>query len=65
MLKRILIGGASLLIVFGALAWFNKTAIILFIASHSGQRDVAPYQAVVWQQGPASPQSLDAERPPT
>jgi arylsulfatase A-like enzyme len=64
MLKRILIGGASLLIVFAALAWFNKTAIILFIASHSGQRDVAPYQAVVWQQGPASPQSADAERPP-
>ncbi|WP_375209849.1 sulfatase [Hyphomonas jannaschiana] len=64
MLKRVLIGGAVLLMIVGGLAWYNKTAIILFIASNSGHRDVAPHQSVAWQQGDTTLQSADADRPP-
>jgi uncharacterized sulfatase len=64
MMKKILFGSAALIIIAGVFAWTNKQAVILFMVSHSGQADVAPYREIQWDQGPAVLQGAGPDRPP-
>lgn len=53
MLKKILISLLVVVLVGGGLAWLNRKAIVLFIASHTDKRAVAPTHPVSWNEGPA------------
>ncbi|NWG52090.1 MAG: sulfatase [Hydrogenophilaceae bacterium] len=64
MLKKILIGVLALAVVIGAVAWFNRHAIILFMAANTGKLEVAPNQPIAWAQGPAQAAAPVAQRPP-
>ena len=64
MVKKTLIGIVVILVALGGLAWFNKQALILFIASSSGKTDVAPYTPVTWQQQEAASETGREDRPP-
>ena len=66
MWKKLIIG--LLVIVFGAglLAWFNRTALLTHLVLNraaANKMDVAPYQPVTWQQGPAEPGQGQEEQP--
>ncbi|MBI1188551.1 MAG: sulfatase-like hydrolase/transferase [Alphaproteobacteria bacterium] len=64
MLRKILIGALALVIVAGAAAWFNRHAIILFMASNTGKFDVGPHQDITWDAGPVQAQTPINERAP-
>lgn len=64
MFKKILIGVLLFAVIGGALAWFNRQAIILYVVANRGKVDVAPNQPVHWQAGPAEAETPPAERPP-
>jgi len=64
MLKKMLIGAASLLVILAGVALFNKKAVIMFLVSHKGRVDVAPYQNVAWDLGPQVPETDRLEGPP-
>jgi hypothetical protein len=42
MWKRILLGILAIAVVGGGVAWLNRKAIVLFIASHTDKRPVGP-----------------------
>jgi uncharacterized sulfatase len=64
MLKRLLLGLLAIIVGVGALAWFNREALIVYMAGRGKMRDVAPNRPIEWAQGPAEAQSTDAQRPP-
>ena len=64
MFKRILIGLLAVVLVGGGVAWLNRKAIVLFIASHSDKRDVGPNIPVPWKDGPTTASAPLAERKP-
>jgi len=63
-MKRILIVIMAVILGAGALAWFNRKEIILFLISQSSRPEVAANQPIDWQQGPAEAAALPADRPP-
>ena len=64
MLKKMLIGIATLLVILAGAALFNKKAVIMFLVSHKGRVDVAPNQGVSWDLGPQVPDADRLEGPP-
>ncbi|MEZ6000887.1 sulfatase [Hyphomonas sp.] len=64
MLKKITLGLAALLVALGGLAWFNKSAVILFLVKHSEQPEVAPNREIAWDEGPVAAQVNRTEGPP-
>lgn len=64
MWKKILIGLLVVVLVGGGVAWLNRKAIVLFIASHTDKRDVGPNIPVPWQDGPAEASTAPADRKP-
>jgi uncharacterized sulfatase len=64
MLKKILIGLLVVVLVGGGVAWLNRKAIVLFIASHTDKRTVGPTIPVPWNNGPAEASAPLAERKP-
>lgn len=64
MWKRILLGLLVFVVAAGGLAWFNRKAIVLFIASNTDKRPVGPNIPVPWQEGPAEAATPLAERKP-
>lgn len=63
MWKRIGIGVALSIAVLGSLAWFNRNAIILYLA-RSSDMEVAKNRPVAWMKGPDSATQDPASRPP-
>ena len=57
MIRRILLGLLVVIIAAGAWAWFNKSQVLLFAASHLGKHDVAENQPVVWQKVTGQPRA--------
>lgn len=64
MLKKLVLGALAIVVVAGGLAFLNKKAIILYVATHTGRTDVAPNRAINWAQGPDVASETAAERPP-
>jgi arylsulfatase A-like enzyme len=64
MLKKLVLGALAIVMVAGGVAFLNKKAIILFVATQTGRTDVAPNRAIDWDQGPAVASETAAERPP-
>lgn len=64
MIKKILIGLVIVIIVGGALAWFNRQAIILYVVTNRGKVEVAINQPIAWENGPEEAEAPPSERPP-
>ena len=64
MWKRILLGLIVVGLIGGGVAWLNRKAIVLFIASNTDKRPVGPNIPVPWTDGPAEAAAPAAERKP-
>ncbi len=64
MWKRILIGLTVVVIGAGALAWFNRQAIIFYFIASAVKQDVGENRPVEWASGPASPATDRSDGPP-
>lgn len=64
MLRKILIGLAVLIIGAGALAFFNRKEIILYLVTRSERPEIAPNRPIQWMKGPETAAQTPAERPP-
>lgn len=64
MWKRIALGTLILVLVLGAVAWFNRVAIILLLAERASAMDVAENRPVQWMQGPDKAPASTEDRPP-
>ncbi|MEH6693612.1 MAG: sulfatase-like hydrolase/transferase [Hyphomonas sp.] len=64
MLKKLVLGALAIVVVAGGVAFLNKKAIILYVATLTGRTDVAPNRAIDWDQGPAAASETAADRPP-
>lgn len=63
-MKRILLVILAIIVGAGALAWFFKKEIILFLVTQADRPVIAPYEPVTWMQGPSEPAAALADRPP-
>lgn len=64
MLRKILIGLAILIMGAGALAFFNRKEIILYLVTRSERPEIAPNRPIQWMKGPETAAQTPAERPP-
>jgi len=64
MWKRILLGLVVLLVALGALAFFNRKAIIFHMVKRAAQVEVAENRPIEWMQGPATPAIDRSDGPP-
>lgn len=64
MLRKILIGLAVLILGAGALAFFNRKEIILYLVTRSERPEIAPNRPIQWMKGPETAAQTPAERPP-
>ena len=64
MLRKILIGFAVLIIGAGALAFFSRKEIILYLVTRSERPEIAPNRPIQWMKGPETAAQTPAERPP-
>lgn len=63
-MKRILIAVLAIVIGAGALAWFFKKDIVLFLVTRADRPEIAANHEINWDQGPAEAALPPAERPP-
>lgn len=63
-MKRILLVILAIILGAGALAWFFKKEIILFLVTRADRPVIAPYEPVTWMQGPSEAAAAPADRPP-
>ena len=67
MLKKFGIGVLVMALVIGTVGWFNRNAIIQYIAlnrAEANRIEAGPTQTVPWDKGPAAAAEPLAERPP-
>lgn len=64
MLRKILIALVVLVIGAGALAFFNRKEIILFMITRAERPEIAPNRPIAWMKGPDTASQAPAERPP-
>jgi uncharacterized sulfatase len=64
MIKRILLGLLAIIVAGGALAWFNRKELILWMVTQADRPAIAENRPIDWQQGPAEASVPLAERPP-
>lgn len=64
MIKKILIGIVAIILIGGAVAWFNRQAIALFIVANTGKVEVAENRPIEWETGPETAALPIEERPP-
>ena len=64
MWKRIIVGVFIGAILLAGLSWINRKAIILHLATSQGRMDVAPTQAIDWDQGPQRSETDRSSGPP-
>jgi len=63
-MKRILLIILALIVGAGALGFYLRKEIILFLVTRADRPEIAPYEPVAWMQGPAEAAASPAERPP-
>lgn len=63
MFRKIALAVVVVVLAAGAALYFNRTAIILHLASRTKQ-DVAPNRQIAWQQSPAQEVDVAENRPP-
>ncbi|MBA4225668.1 MAG: sulfatase [Hyphomonas sp.] len=63
-MRKILTGLAVLIIGAGALAFFNRKEIILYLVTRSERPEIAPNRPILWMKGPETAAQPPAERPP-
>ena len=63
-MKRILLIILAIVLGAGALAYFNKKEIILFLVTRADRPDVSPNQEILWQRGPEDAATAPADSPP-
>ena len=67
MIKKILLGGLTLVVVLAGAGWLFRgeilTQVVLYQAA-ANKREVGPEQAVNWEQGPSEPTQPLGDRPP-
>lgn len=64
MLRKILIGLAVLIVGAGALAFFNRKEIILYLVTRAERPPIAANRPIDWMKGPATADTSGADRPP-
>ena len=64
MLRKILIGLAILIVGAGALAFFNRKEIILYLVTRAERPPIAANRPIDWMEGPATADTSGADRPP-
>lgn len=67
MWKKIILAALAAIVGGGLLAWVNRAAILTHIVlnrAEANRVEAAPYQPVVWQQGPSEATIPTSERPP-
>ncbi|WP_196490095.1 sulfatase [Erythrobacter donghaensis] len=67
MLRKILIAVLAVVVIGGAVGWFNRNAImtaLLMRRIEATKENVEPTREVVWDQGPATADAPVSERPP-
>lgn len=64
MIKRILLILLAIIVAGGALAWFNRKELILWMVTRADRPPIAENRPVPWQQGPAEASVPLEERPP-
>lgn len=63
-MKRIVLIILALIVGAGALAFFFRKEIILFMVTRADRPVIAPYEPVAWMQGPAEAAAAAAGQPP-
>ena len=63
-MKRILLIILAIILGGGALAYFNRKEIILFLATRAERPEIAPYTPVAWQTGPETAAEAPGQRAP-
>lgn len=62
--QKLLLGIAAAALTLAALAYVNRTELLLAYVANSSKEEVGPNRPVEWQQGPATAEFVSAKRPP-
>ena len=54
----------AILVGAGALGFYFRKEIILFLVTRADRPEIAPHEPVAWMQGPAAAVTAPADRPP-
>jgi arylsulfatase A-like enzyme len=63
-MKRILLIILAIIVGAGALGFYFRKEIILFLVTRADRPEIAPYEPVAWMQGPAAAVTAPGDRPP-
>lgn len=63
-MKRILLIILAIIVGVGALAFFLRKEVVLFLVTRADRPVIAPYEPVAWMQGPADAAGTPSERAP-
>lgn len=63
-MKRILLIILAIIVGAGALGFYFRKEVILFLVTRAERPEIAPYEPVAWMQGPAAAAAAPADRPP-
>jgi uncharacterized sulfatase len=63
-MKRILLIILAIIVGAGALGFYFRKEIILFLVTRADRPEIAPYEPVAWMQGPAAAVTAPSDRPP-
>lgn len=62
-MKRILLIILAIIVGAGALGFYFRKEVILFLVTRADRPEIAPYQPVAWMPGPAAAVTAPADRP--
>jgi arylsulfatase A-like enzyme len=63
-MKRILLIILAIIVGAGALGFYFRKEVILFLVTRADRPEIAPYEPVAWMPGPAAALTAPADRPP-
>jgi arylsulfatase A-like enzyme len=63
-MKRILLIILAIMVGAGALGFYFRKEVILFLVTRADRPEIAPYEPVAWMPGPAAAVTAPADRPP-
>lgn len=63
-MKRILLIILAIIVGAGALGFYFRKEVILFLVTRADRPEIAPYEPVAWMPGPAAAVTAPADRPP-
>ena len=63
-MKRILLIILAIIVGAGALGFYFRKEVILFLVTRADRPEIAPYEPVAWMPGPAAAVTAPSDRPP-